>query len=180
MLSYAELQQEVLAEFPRYREVSKSSSCLMRLISWILWLITFGRMKNFMGSFITTLGFTVYVPDGWAETSDYEKSIILRHERVHMRQRAKYGGLLFALAYLLFPLPCVFAYARRCFEQEAYAESLRATVELMLQGDQLIQTAEYRENHIRYFTGASYFWTWPWRRQVGDWYDAAVKEALKK
>jgi hypothetical protein len=47
-------------------------------------------------------------------------------------------------------------------------------------GEQLIQTAEWREQHIGYFTGAAYFWTWPWRRGIEKWFDAAVKDALRR
>lgn len=177
-MSYAELQQQVTREFPSYREVRKVDSWLMKAIDRCLWVITLGRMRSFMQDFITTLGTTVYVPESWGSMLEHEKMIILRHERVHMRQRARYGGLLFSLAYLFFPLPCVFAYARMKFEQEAYAEGLKATVELLVMGDQIIQTREWRERHIGYFTQASYFWTWPWRRCIEKWYDHAVKEAL--
>ena len=179
-MSYSELQQQVAVEFPSYREVRKVDSWLMKAIGSFLWGITLGRMSSFMRDFITTIGTTVYVPEGWGNMPDHERMIILRHERVHMRQRAKYGSFIFSLAYLAFPLPCVFAYARMKFEQEAYAESLKATVELLVMGEQLIQTPEWRVRHVGYFTQAAYFWTWPWRRGIDKWFDSAVKDALKR
>lgn len=177
---FSELVDETRREFPAFKLVDKRTSNFMRVIDVCLKIITFGQMRSFMKQFITTIGTTVYVPGSWGLMADYERMIILRHERVHMRQRARYGGLLFSLAYLFFPLPCVFAYARRRFEQEAYAESLRATVELMIMGEQLIQTPEWRARYIGYFTQASYFWTWPWRRGIEKWFDSAVKDALRK
>ena len=179
-MSYEDLCSQLRDEFPSFKEKRKSDSFFMKGIHAFLLVITFGQMRSFMSNFITTIGTTVYVPNSWSSMLEHDKMIVLLHERVHMRQRAKYGSLVFSFAYLFFPLPCVFAYARMKFEQEAYAESLKATVELLVMGEQLIQTEEWRERYIGYFTQASYFWTWPWRKSVEKWFDSAVKAALGK
>lgn len=150
----------------------------MKVLDTLLRVITLGAMRGFMTDFITTIGYTVYVNTGWEELSDVSKAIIIRHERVHMRQRRKYGGFLFSCMYLLLPLPCLFAYCRRQFEMEAYAETLLAIVELSPGRIPELKGAKYKERTVGYFVGSSYFWTWPFRRQVENWYDGALKKAL--
>ena len=177
--AYALLLISVKQEFPDFKLRQKQLSLFMRTIGVCLYLITFGQMSRFMRDFVTTIGTTVYVPAAWDSWSVESRYVLLRHERVHMRQRAKYGSLIFALAYLFFPLPCVFAYARMRFEQEAYAESLKATVDISELGRQRVQYPRTKEIYVGYFTGASYFWTWPWRKSIENWYDRAVDEALK-
>lgn len=173
-MSYEELRDQVRSEFPRFKEIPKGTSFLMKCIHVFLLAITLGGMNYFQKDFTTTLGYTVYLPTSWDSMSDVSKMIILRHERVHMRQRRKYGALPFSFLYVCFPLPFVFAYFRMKFEMEAYAESLRAMVEYQRQVGDPAQKARF----VGYFTGPSYFWTWPWRKRVEKWYDRAVKEAL--
>lgn len=172
------LVAEIQAEFPSFRLVPKEGSFFMKSIDVLLRVITLGLMRNFMTNFITTIGYTVYVNKGWDSSSEVGKAIVLRHERVHMRQRRKYGSILFSLMYLLLPLPCVFSYFRRQFEMEAYAETLLAIVELNPAGIAGLQTYGHREHVISFFTGPSYFWTWPFRKQVEAWYDVSLKKAL--
>jgi hypothetical protein len=172
------LLTELHTEFPAFKLVPKTSSYFMKLLDVLLRAITFGQARGFMTNFITTIGYTVYVNKGWDSSSEVGKAIVLRHERVHMRQRRKYGSILFSLMYLLLPLPCLFAYFRRQFEMEAYAETLLAIVELNPGGIAGLQTYGHREYVVSFFTGSSYFWTWPFRKQVEAWYDASLKKAL--
>lgn len=177
-MTLQQLQEALRREFPQYRLLRKRDSAMMRCIDVLLKVITLWQMREFMTNFITTIGYTVYVPSAWETYPAYERMVILRHERVHMRQRREYGALLFSLLYLFCPLPCVFAYFRMRFEQEAYAESLRALVEIMPGGEEFIRRPEVRRQYIGCFTGASYFWTWPWRNSVEKWFDRAAKDAL--
>lgn len=172
-MTYEELRLQVLEEFPRFKEVPKSESFLMKLIHVVLLTITMGGMNYFQKDFTTTIGYTVYLPLKWGKMSDVSRVIVLRHERVHMRQRRKYGALLFSFLYAFFPLPLVFAYFRMKFEMEAYEESLRAMAEYSCQ----VGGPEQKARFVGYFIGPSYFWSWPWRRRVEKWYDAAVKAA---
>jgi hypothetical protein len=175
---YAALEDDVRAEFPNFKVVNKQESGLMKAIDVALKVITLGQMKRFMTGFITTLGTTVYVPDGWADRPVTSRLGVLRHERVHMRQAKKHGRLLFSLMYLLLPVPTVFALCRRKFEQEAYEESLKALQEY--HGDSVLKDPEVRSRMIAHFTSAEYFWTWPWTKSISGWYDATVGRLLSK
>jgi hypothetical protein len=175
---YEALKAEVKAEFPDFKVVNKHESGLMKVIDVALRVITFGQLKQFMSNFITTVGTTVYVFDGWDDRPVTARMEILRHERVHMRQVRKYGRFLFSVMYLLLPLPTVFAHFRKKFEQEAYEESLRALQEY--HGDAVLKDPIVKEQMIAHFTSAQYFWTWPWTKSISGWYDDTVKRLLSK
>jgi|SRR6478735_6373946 len=165
-------------EFPKFKIVRKEDSALMKFIDVFLRVITFGKMTEFMHKFITTVSFVVYVPSDWTIFPPAQRAVILRHERVHMRQRVKYGAFLYTLLYLLAPLPVGLAYFRAKFEREAYEETLRAMCELYITGAGIIQSSSYRRSTIDHFMGAEYFWMWPFRKSTERWYDAAVKKAV--
>lgn len=175
---YAALEAEVREEFPDFKVVNKQESGLMKAIDVALKVITFGQMKAFMTGFITTMGTTVYVPAGWEDRPVTSRLGVLRHERVHMRQARRHGRLLFSLAYLLLPLPTVFAHYRKKFEQEAYEESLRALQEY--HGDAALKDPTVKARMVAHFTSAEYFWTWPWTKSISRWYDDAVGRLLSK
>lgn len=160
MTPFESLVEEVRAEFPDLRIVSKP---------WWMWILGYAFMHNFT----TVVGHTVWTPIGFDRMDDARKCIILRHERVHMRQQARHGGLWFSLLYLFAPLPFVFAWWRMKFEQEAYRESMRAAYEYWGEGS----LTEARKRAIMsYFTGPSYLWTWPFRKDIEAWYDGVVAE----
>src|SRR5690606_30517173 len=100
--------------------------------------------------------------------------ILLRHERVHLRQRRRYGTIGMGLLYLLPFFPLGLAYGRARIEWEAYRETLRATAELA--GLARARDAALRERIITRFTGPDYGWMWPFRRTIERWYDAAIAE----
>lgn len=175
---YVTLEAEVKEEFPDFKVVNKQESGLMKAINVFLQVITFGQMKAFMTGFITTLGTTVYVPEGWENRPVASRLGVLRHERVHMRQARKYGRVLFSLMYLLLPLPTVFALCRRKFEQEAYEESLKALQEY--HGDAVLKDPAIKARMVAHFTSAEYFWTWPWSKSISMWYDDTVGHLLSK
>lgn len=171
----AGVAQDVLTEFPSFRAVRKEDSKLMKLIDVLLRVLTFGQMKTFMSGYTTTIGTTVYTPSDWAGRDPLLRAITLRHERVHMRQRERFGAIGYALLYLLFPLPIGFAWGRTYLEGEAYEETLRAYVDYY---GPVIPSAE-RERIIGEFTGPAYFWMWPFRRATERWYDAALSRIVK-
>lgn len=175
---YEVLEADIRQEFPDFHVVNKSSSVLMNVIDIVLKIITFWQMNEFMTSFITTMGSTVYTPVEWDVYEVTARMEILRHERVHMRQARKYGRVLFSLMYAGLPLPTVFAYWRKKFEQEAYEVSLAAMQEYY--GDAMLQDEGVRSRMITHFTSAEYFWTWPWKRSIAEWYDTTVAKLLSK
>lgn len=163
-------------EFPDFEIKPKAESRLMKAANIGLRIITFGAMKTFMTDFITTVGETVYVPAGWDNKDDTSKASVLRHERVHMRQKRRYGSFFFFLRYFCWPLPAVWAIGRRNLEQEAYAESLRAYVDYY--GLKALDDVTTRDYIIGHFMGANYFWTWPWRKSLNAWYNKLVETIL--
>lgn len=170
------LEEAMRQEFPTFRIVYKPASALMRWIDWALKVITFGQARAFMSSFVTTIGTTVYVPADWDSWGLGQKYVLLRHERVHMRQAAKYGFLLFAFMYLFLPLPGGYARWRTRLEMAAYEETFRAHKEWY--GDVgHLRAPEIRQFYVEVFTGPSYFWMWPFPADVVAWYDTAVDAA---
>lgn len=169
------LQRNITLEFPFFTIVKKDQSPFMKLIGFVLLCITFGKMRTFMTTFTTTVGYTVYVPNDWESRPEPSRAITLRHERAHMRQRRERGMFTFTFLYL-FVLPAVRAFYRARFEQEAYEESLRAMVEYYGEGS----LASNRDRIVGHFTSSEYFWMWAKRVDIEKWYDAAAAKALAR
>lgn len=168
---YAQFVFLVRIEFPRFVIKTKSKSWFMKLLAFLLLVVTFGRQKTFLTGYVTTIGTTVYVPEGFNAWADTRKLAVLRHERVHMRQAKKYGLFLFAVAYLFLPVPLGLAYCRARFEWEAYEESMRASSEQ--HGLRLLDDVRYRDSILKEFTTGAYGWMWPFRGQLERWYAAS-------
>jgi hypothetical protein len=118
------------------------------------------------------IGYTLYLPEVWSQESDIQRAILLCHERIHLRQRRRMGMLLMALVYLVPFFPLGLAYGRARLEWEAYAETLRATAELL--GREALHSAERREHIVSRFLSADYGWMWPFRGQVERWYQETL------
>jgi hypothetical protein len=170
------LVAEVKEEFTDFEIKNKSESSLMTAIDIFLKIITFNQMDSFMKNFTTTLGNKIYVPSGWDKYSLIDKSAIILHERVHMRQARKYTRPLFSFLYVA-ALPLGFAYFRKKFEQEAYEETLRAYYEYC--GDRAF-TQNFKNQIIGNFTSAQYFWIWLIRSDIEKWYDESVAKVKLK
>lgn len=173
-VSSAELISEMAREFPGFRLIAKRESLLSLLIDRALKLLTFGAQRAYLTHYHTVIGKTLYTPDAWSGTAEVDRVIVLRHERVHLRQRERYGLPLMAFLYLIPFLPFGLAYGRARLEWEAYQETLRATAELL--GLERAQAPALREAIVRRFTGGDYGWMWPFRRQVERWYDRTLAE----
>ena len=169
---YEALVQELVREFPRFRIVRKDQSRLHRAIHHALVVITFGRMRDYLDSYQTTIGSTVYVTADWAETDPDDRYVTLRHEAVHLRQFRRFTLPGMAVLYLLLPLPMGLAWFRAYFEKEAYAETLRAAAEVW--GPDFPRLDSYRRGILEQFTGASYGWMWPFRASLERWYDGVL------
>lgn len=167
------LLAEIQAEFPRFRIVPKRGHALSRLIDVALKVLTLGQMREYMTHYHTVIFDTLYVPEGWEETPPLRKTVTLRHERVHLRQRRRYGTIGMILWYGFPILPLGLAWGRARIEWEAYAETIRATAELM--GEEAARSPALRAHIVRQFTSASYGWMWPFPRTVNRWYDSALE-----
>ncbi|MBK7581784.1 MAG: hypothetical protein IPI67_16445 [Myxococcales bacterium] len=168
----ARLIEEIREEFPGFRIVPKGEDRLSRAIDRALRFVTFGRQSGYLTSYHTVIGDTLYVPSAWDTTSDVDQAIVLRHERVHLRQRRRLGLPVMAFLYFVPFFPLGLAYGRARLEWEAYTETLRATAELA--GSAAARSPELRARIVRRFTGPDYAWMWPFERQVQGWYDAAL------
>ena len=168
------LLTELRAEFPAFRIVDKAQSPLSVAIDWALRLVTLGAQRHFMTHYHTVIGDTLYVCPAWHGMSDVARTVLLRHERVHLRQRRRYGFLPFAALYLIPLFPLGLAYFRARFEWEAYVETLRATAEL--RGLSALADPSLRRELVRRFVGPDYGWMWPFPRTIERWYSRAVLE----
>ncbi len=176
--TYTQTLDDLRAEFPAFKMVWKEDSLFMKLVNAVLFFCTFGACRDFMTKYTTTVGCRVYVPRRWSVMTDYQRVIILRHERVHMRQRRTFTLPIYALLYVCVPLPLGFCYFRALFEMEAYEETIRATVELYPNGAEAVQSKQARAQMVANFTGAGYGWMWPFPGRIESWYDHTVKTVL--
>ncbi len=107
-----------------------------------------------------------------------DRAIVLRHERVHLRQRRRLGLPLMAFVYLVPILPLGLAWGRARLEWEAYAETLRATAEL--KGLDAARSPELRHQIVGSFSGPAYGWMWPFKGQVESWYDQVIADLVAR
>lgn len=171
---YASVLEETEKEFSGFKLVQKTDSRLMKIISTLLTVISFGQNRTFMTGYITTLGVTIYTPSSWDTLPDLVKAVVVRHERIHMRQEKRYPRFIYQIIYLLLPFPVGLAYGRAKLEMEAYAEGMLAKAEY--DGLNSIKSAKYKEWIVSQFTTAKYIWMWPFPKMVGKWFDKALIE----
>jgi hypothetical protein len=165
---------EIRGEFPHFRIVPKAGSALSRAIDVALRVVTLGGQRRYLTHYHTVIGDTLFVPAAWDAMADIDRLILLRHERVHLRQRRRYGFAGMAFLYLLPLLPLGLAYGRARLEWEAYEETIRATAEHYGLGS--VQGGTFREQLVERFTGPDYGWMWPFPMTIRRWYGAVVTD----
>lgn len=170
----AELIRILVGEFPRFRIVYKSQSPWSKVIDLLLKIVTFGGQRAYLTRYFTVMGSTLYVPPTWDHMAELDRVILLRHERVHLRQRRRLTFLGMAFLYLIPILPLGLAYGRARLEWEAYTETLRATAEL--KGWSAAADPQLRREIVQRFCGPDYGWMWPFSRAVNRWYDVALAQ----
>lgn len=166
------LLEQLACELPGLRLVHKRDSALCRVLDVALRVVTLGRQPAFMTRYVTTIGRTIYLPEGWERRGDVDRYATLRHEAVHLRQFRRFGLLGTSLLYLLPILPMGLALGRARLEQQAYAETLRAVAE-----QRGLDAAEALRAHVvRQFVSGAYGWMWPFPRAIHRWFDRAMEE----
>ena len=163
---------EMKEEFPTFAILKKRDSRLQRAIHGALVAITLGRMKTYLTQYHTVLFGKLWVPDSFDTMSDADRYILLRHERVHLRQRRRLGEVTMAFVYLVPFFPLGLAYGRARIEWEAYTETIRATYEVF----GLPRAKLLRKHLIDRFAGPDYGWMWPFRASVGRWFDEVIAD----
>lgn len=163
---------ELKIEFPSFRILKKRTSALQRAIHVALAVITLGGQRVYLTHYHTVLFGNLWVPDTWDTMTDDDKYILLRHERVHLRQRRRMGDVIMTFVYLVPFFPLFLAYGRARIEWEAYIETLRATAEVYG-----VDAAEGLRGHIkRRFVGPEYGWMWPFPKAFDRWFDEAMAD----
>jgi hypothetical protein len=168
------LVEEIVREFPSFRIRAKSDSSLQRAIDIALKIITLGTQHEYLTRYHTVLGYTLWVPSKWPDSPDELRYILLRHERIHLRQRRRYGMLGMTFLYLLPLLPLGLAYGRARIEWEAYTETLRATAEV--KGLEAARDRELHDYLVKQFTSGAYGWMWPFPRVIRRWIAQTLRE----
>src|ERR1700683_4512657 len=121
---------EIRAEFPSFEILPKRDSRLQHAIHAALVAITLGGQRAYLTRYHTVLFGKLWVPETWDAMSDRDRYVLLRHERVHLRQRARMGDVAMAFVYLVPIFPLGLAWGRARIEWEAYVETIRATLEV--------------------------------------------------
>lgn len=170
----SQLISDIRSEFPRFRIVPKQGDRLSHWIDLALKLVTLGAQSSYLQRYHTVIGDTLYVPLAWAATDDVDRAIVLRHERVHLRQRRRYGLPLLTFVYLFPFFPIGLAYGRARLEWEAYTETIVATAEY--RGINAARAESLRGQIVARFTGGAYGWMWPFERQVQRWFDRVLAQ----
>src|SRR5581483_7348512 len=85
--------RDIKAEFPSFAIVPKRESALQKAIHVALAIVTLGGMRTYLTHYHTALFGKLWVPDSYERMSDVDRYILLRHERVHLRQRKRMGDI---------------------------------------------------------------------------------------
>lgn len=150
----------------------KRDSRFMRILAKGLSWITLGKAggDQFMNGYVTTIGRTIYVPDGWEQQSTLQRLSVLTHESHHVKQLEQWSVLM-SLWYFM-PLPMFLAYGRYCIERSAYVEGWKVY---------LAVNPEWRsgliDDGVLQMTGPAYGWAWPFPKSVRAWFEAHVPKA---
>jgi hypothetical protein len=166
------LLAEIRDEFPRFAIVPKRSSVLQLLIARFLALVTLGGQRRYLTHYHTVLFGKLYVPDAWGGMDDAARYVLLRHERVHLRQRKRMGDFVMAIVYLLPIFPIGLAWGRARIEWEAYLETIAATAEIF----GLESARKLEDEIVRRYVGPDYGWMWPFPSVVRAWFREAMRE----
>ncbi|MCL2451255.1 MAG: hypothetical protein FWD17_20100 [Polyangiaceae bacterium] len=160
------LLADIQREFPRFDIRRKRGSPLQLAIAVALGIVTLGGQRSYLSTYHTVLFGTLWVSDAWDGMDDVERYVLLRHERVHLKQRQRMGDLVMAFVYLLPFFPVGLAWGRARIEWEAYVETIRATAET-----RGIAAAKALEDEIvRRYVSADYAWMWPFPTTIRRWF----------
>jgi hypothetical protein len=163
---------EIRREFPSFEVVPKRESGLQRAIGRLLTIVTLGGQRHYMTRYHTVLFGRLFVPDAWDTMDDRARYVLLRHERVHLRQRRRMGDVVMALVYLVPIVPLGLAWGRARIEWEAYVETIVATAEVY----GLDAARRLEDEIVRRYTGPDYGWMWPFPATVRRWFHEVIAD----
>jgi hypothetical protein len=169
---HEELLTDIQREFPSFAVVPKRGNTLQRVIALLLAVVTLGGQRHYLTRYHTVLFGKLYVPDAWQRMDDAARYILLRHERVHLRQRRRMGDVGMAFVYLVPFFPLFLAWGRARIEWEAYVETIRATAEV----HGLDAARALEEEIVRRYVGPDYVWMWPFPGTVRAWFHEVLAD----
>jgi hypothetical protein len=169
---HTRLLDDICNEFPDFGIRHKRESPMQRVISIALVALTLGGQRHYLTRYHTVLFGKLYVSDAWRTMSDSERYVLLRHERVHLRQRGRMGDGAMAFVYLVPFFPLFLAWGRARIEWEAYVETIRATAEVY----GLAAARALEGEIVRRYTGPDYGWMWPFPRTVRRWFASVIDD----
>jgi hypothetical protein len=171
------LTAELKLEFSDFQIMPKSESRSMRFIGFFLQILSLGKNKSFMKEYESTINHTMYTGESWNGYSDIDKIVLIRHERVHMRQQKLYGRFVYSFLYMFTYFPLFFAKYRTEFEMEAYEEQMRAMVQY--HGTASILRPDFKIFIIEQFTTSAYLWAWPFQDSIEKWFNEAREKIIE-
>jgi hypothetical protein len=166
------LLADIQREFPTFAIRRKRESALQLAIAVALGVITLGGQRHYLSRYHTVLFGTLYVPDAWDTMDDAARYVLLRHERVHLKQRRRMGDFVMALVYLFPFFPVGLAWGRARIEWEAYVETIRATAETY----GIAAARALEEEIVRRYVGPDYAWMWPFPRAIRRWFHEVLAD----
>jgi hypothetical protein len=193
-MSFQELVQSAQLHFPKLLIKYKNESLLMKILGKIMFF-----NKDFMKSYTTTIGSTIYYPnETFIKSRPVSSNTILLHELVHINDSKKITSLVYSFLYLFpqilillfFPLLFVSwkvallallfaaplpAYFRMNFEKRAYFTSLYVLNEYGKKLNFNPSLDKQKYDFVTQFKGSSYYWMWYFSGIEKDFDDAIEK-----
>lgn len=182
--------------FPTLQIKYKDQNSLMKLLGLLLFF-----NPDFMKSYITTVGDTVYFPNvEYVKNGPISSAVILLHELVHMYDEKRLFKPIFGFLYLfpqilsiiciplifmiswkiflpltiffLLPLPAFF---RMYFEKRAYFVALYSMRALSVRLNFKIDLAVQSQFFVSQFNHSYYYFMWPFNNIQSDFREAVTK-----
>jgi hypothetical protein len=166
------LLADIRDEFPDFAVLPKRQSALHRAIGFALAILTLGGQRRYVSGYHTVLFGRLYVADAWDRMDDASRYVLLRHERIHLRQRRRMGDLRMAFLYLIPFFPFGLAWGRARIEWEAYVETIRATAEVY----GLAAARALEPEIVRRYVGPDYGWMWPFPGSIRRWFRDVIRD----
>lgn len=148
----------------RSKEDTRATLIAWTLLGWIVYIVTFGKGFDLINGCYTTFGYTIFCPGkgtSFSHGSSYLRYSLLAHEIAHIddifladpdaqdshisackRELSTSGSIMswagavaYSLAYILLPLPYVYAKYRARSEYHGYKRSMYARLVIEISGD---------------------------------------------
>jgi hypothetical protein len=166
---YYEYEAELASKYRFFKVIPREESLLMKVAYY--GLLMFLWNKDFLTGYVTTVGFAIYMPRDLVGTK--QGYITLRHEAVHVRDFLYSGMIPFVVSYaLLLPAGLTF---RSLWEKRGYAEQMRAYYEVYGK----IPNAILDQIAVE-FTGSTYLWMWPFKKDIRNWLERKRTEIISE